>query len=83
MSGPGRIPQRAQGAPSDRGSPVWSTGQDRQEKEKGCLPEESTGLLKEGEHMGPPGAWLFQTVDPESAEYPGGGQPPAHREGQL
>ena len=35
VSTPGCIPQRARGAPSDRRSPVWSTSQARQEKEKG------------------------------------------------
>ena len=35
VSTPGCIPQRARGAPSDRRSPVWSTSQARQGKEKG------------------------------------------------
>lgn len=85
VSTPGCIPQRAQGAPSDHRSPVWSTRQARQEKEKGefAFQENAGDPLQEGVPMGPPGSRLFQAVDPELAECPGGGQPPAHGEGRL
>lgn len=85
VSTPGCIPQRAQGAPSDHRSPVWSTRQARQEKEKGefAFQENAGDPLQEGVPMGPLGSRLFQAVDPELAECPGGGQPPAHGEGRL
>lgn len=45
--------------------------------------EASRGPLEEGQRKEPPGAWLLQAIDPESAECPGSGQPPAHGDGQL
>lgn len=90
-SGPPSSPQRAQGALVNTESFLEHCSS-REEKQKGLLregltqrglPGQSRGLLEEREHAKPPGAWLFQATEPESAEDPGSGKPPAHGEGQL
>lgn len=58
-----RVPLVIGGVPS--GAPV----KPGRGKRRGAFQENPRGLLKEGEHVGPPGAWLFQAVDPGSAEY--------------
>ena len=85
VSTPGCIPQRARGALVTGGVPFGAPVKPGRRKRRESSPSRRTpgDPLQEGAPVGPPGSRLFQAVDSELAECPGGGQSPAHGEGRL